>query len=163
MAVSHRTPASAATSCDTSGAQDGDKRNVLWCGVLKVVSVRAMKTHMRLEVQLHSFLSSAVVVDDWPATRLGRIFTGAIETAILSLEGWLSPTNIPCPYEETNPDTAAVKSASLSAVCPVSTADRLACLHLCTGSLKTNSGLNKFICTLTNLLFSALRWNLQGE
>ena len=64
MAVSHRTPASAATSCDTSGAQDGDKRNVLWCGVLKVVSVRAMKTHMRLEVQLHSFLSSAVVVDD---------------------------------------------------------------------------------------------------
>jgi len=159
VAVSHRKPAFAATSRDTSGAQDGDKRNVLWCGVC----VRAMKTHRRLELLLHSFLSSALDRGEWPATRPGRIFTGATETAILSLEDRLSPTNIPCPYEETNPDTAAVQSAISSAVCPVSTADRIACLHLSTGSLKTNSGLNKFICSLTNLLLSVLRWNLHGE
>ena len=56
VAVSHRKPAFAATSRDTSGAQDGDKRNVLWCGVC----VRAMQTHRRLELLLHPFLSSAL-------------------------------------------------------------------------------------------------------
>jgi len=55
-----------------------------------------------------------------------------LSPAILSLEGWLSPRNVACPYVEPNPDTAAVHFASPSANCPVTAASRLACLHLTT-------------------------------
>jgi len=54
----------------------------------------------------------------------------ALSFAILSPEGWLIRTTIACPYVEPNPDTAAVQYASPSALCPVTAAGRLACLHL---------------------------------
>jgi hypothetical protein len=53
-----------------------------------------------------------------------------LSPTILSPEGWLIPTSIACPYVEPNPDTAAVQYASYSALCPVTAASRLACLHL---------------------------------
>jgi len=96
----------------------------------EVVPVRATKAHRRLEVQLHSFLSSVVNGGEWPATSPGRLITGAIASTILSLEGRLSPTDIACPYVEPNHDTAGIQYARPSAVCPVTAAGRLACLHL---------------------------------
>jgi len=54
----------------------------------------------------------------------------ALSPAILSLESWLRPRNMACPYLELNPDTVGVRSASPSAVCPVTAAGSLACLDL---------------------------------
>ena len=67
---------------------------------------------------------------EWPATRPDHLMTGAIVPAILSLEDWLRPKNIACPYVEPNHDTTAVQYAGPSAVCPFNVAGRLACLHL---------------------------------
>jgi hypothetical protein len=66
----------------------------------------------------------------------------ALSPAILSLEGWLSPTKIACPYVEPNPDTAAVQCASPSSDCTVTAAGSLACLHLSIVQLKP-TGHNK--------------------